>query len=511
MRIRNIGIHKVLEGVAMLCLCLVLTGIVIASATGSTSGATAKGPLPVIMEFSATPMVLPDGQAAVYAFSVSGASKIEIIEAGDIIKEVNGPASSNIKGTIKGRTTYQIRTGDSKTFDTTLVAINSNGKLVKKLTLSFANVIPAGTAAAGPGSTDNATGARSPKWLALITTPVLNTIPAGFSQSTWPPTFAKCSSDCNYCLRPEDAKDRGFTQRCSDQPCYYSPDKQQTWYCYSKPATVWCCKDGKVVETAKEKCVEAGGTAYATEAEALKACPQLGYCCQNGRLTSATLSTCNNAGGTFYTDPVQAGQACQQLGYCCQNGRLTSATTSTCKNAGGTFYTDPVQAGQACQQLGYCCQNGRLTSATTSTCKEAGGTFYTDPNQAAQACQQLGYCCQNGRLTSATTSTCKNAGGTFYTDPNQAAAACQPQGYCCVNGQLSTTTSSACRYAGGTFYTDQTQARACYQPATCWCCSGGKAFQTTQTQCVQSRGTCYSSQTEATRACTPVYRPPTIK
>jgi len=514
MRIRNIGIHKVLECVAMLCLCLVLTGIVIASATGSTSGATAKGPLPVIMEFSATPMVLPDGQAAVYAFSVSGASKIEVIEAGDIIKEVNGPASSSIKGTIEGRTTYQIRTGQGKTFDTTLVAVNSNGKQMKKLTLSFATVTPPGTAstAAGQaGSSDNATIARSPKWLPLITSQVPSTVPAGFSQSTWPPTFAKCSSNCDYCLTPDDAKGRGFSQRCSDQPCYYSPDMQQTWYCYSKPATIWCCKDGKVVETVKEKCIEAGGTAYATEAEAIKACQQSGYCCQNGRLTSATMSTCKEAGGSFYTDPIQAAAACQQSGYCCQNGRLTSATTSTCKEAGGSFYTDPIQAAAACQQSGYCCQNGRLTSATTSTCKEAGGSFYTDPNQAAAACQPQGYCCQNGRLTSATPSTCKNAGGSFYTDPNQAAAACQPQGYCCVNGQLSTTTASACRYAGGTFYTDQTQARACYQPPTCWCCASGKAFQTTQTQCVQSRGACYSSQSEATRACTPVYRTPTLK
>ena len=390
MRIRNFRIHNILEGVAMLCLCLALAGIIIFAATGSTAGATAKGPLPEIKEFSATPMVLPDGQAALYTFSVGGATKIEVIEAGDIIKEVNGPASANIKGTIKGRTTYQIRTGVGNTFDTALIAINSNGKQVKKLTLSFASVIPSGTASTASGQagpTDNATGARSPKWLALVTSPVLSTLPAGFSQSTWPPQFAKCSTDCNYCLRPEDAKDRGFSERCSDQPCYYSPDKQQTWYCYSKPATVWCCKDGKVVETAKEKCVEAGGTIYATEAEALKACPQLGYCCQNGRLTSATTSTCKNAGGTFYTDPNQAAAACQPPGYCCVNGQLSTTTASACRYAGGTFYTDQAQA-RACYQQStcWCCAGGKAFQTTQSSCINSGGSCYTTQSQAQSAC-----------------------------------------------------------------------------------------------------------------------------
>jgi len=563
MRKQYFGIHSLLKGGAILCLCLVLAGAIVSTSFEGTAGAASKGPLPEIKSFTADPMTLKDTESAVYKFEVSGATSLELVEAGSLLKLISGPPDATIKGSVRGMTPNQFRTGDSKEFNAVLRAGNGNGTTSKMLTLTYATVRqPKLEPSTGQtGAVENKTDSRVPKWLPQFSSPVSLTPSTAYSASTWPPPFATCPGDCKKCLRPDQATALGLSQKCLEQPCYYSPDKQQNWYCY-KPGAGWCCKNGKYSQATKEECSKAGGAWYATEAEVIKACQpatgwfcsggkvyqgspaqaaqvgaylytteaeatkacgQQGYCCQNGRLTSATQTTCKEAGGTFYTDPNAAGQACQQQGYCCQNGRLTSATQTTCKDAGGIFYTDPNVAGQACQQSGYCCQNGRLTSATPTTCKEAGGTFYTDPNVAGQACQQPGYCCANGRLTSATPSTCKEAGGTFYTDPNVAGQACQPPGYCCVNGQLSTTTPSACKYAGGTFYTNATEARACYQQTACWCCAGGKVFQTTQSSCINSGGRCYTTQSQAQAACyrttqpdlpiQPIrpYQPPTIK
>jgi len=512
MRRQYVGIPALLKGTAVLCLCIILAGVIVSTVFESAAGATAKGPPPVINEFSASPMVLPDGQAAVYTFAVGGATKVEIIEAGDIIKEVNGPATANIKGTIKGRTTYQIRTGDSKTFDTTLVAVNSNGKQMKKLTLSFATVTPPGTASTASGqagSTDNATGARSPKWLGKIISPVLSTPPAGFSQSTWPPTFGKCSKDCDYCLRSEDAKDRGFTQQCSDQPCYYSPDKQQIWYCYSKPATIWCCSDGKVVETVREKCIEAGGTAYATQAEAIKACPSVGGCCANGNVSQSTQAQCVQIGGKWYSTISEATSACPAVGGCCANGKYFSANQAQCYEVGGRWYTSLSEATAACQVSGGCCYNGRVAQSTQTQCAQVGGRWYASVTDATEACQPIGGCCANGKALSATQSQCYQYGGRYYSTLSEATAACQPVGGCCANGRAFSATQAQCSEYGGRYYSSLSAATTACEPPLCWCCAGGKTFQTTQTQCTRSGGSCYSSQSAATKACT--YRTPTLK
>jgi len=39
------------------------------------------------------------------------------------------------------------------------------------------------------------------------------------------------------CLKPDEAANLGYTEKCSEEPCNYSLDDQQFWYCYSKPET----------------------------------------------------------------------------------------------------------------------------------------------------------------------------------------------------------------------------------------------------------------------------------
>jgi len=552
-----------LKVASVVFMCLVLAAVIVSASAISTAGATANGPLPQIKSFTAEPLTLKDNESALYKFEVSGATNLELIEAGSPLKLTSVAPDTTVKGSARGMTPNQFRTGNSNEFNSILRVKNGNGSVEKTLTLSYATVRQPKIEQPGgqTGSAENKTTSHVPKWLAQFSSPVSLNPSKASSFSSWPPPFAECPSGCNKCLRPEEAS-AGSNVKCLEQPCYYSPDKQQNWYCY-KPGEGWCCRDGKYTPESKAQCGKEGGNWYATETEvikacqatmgwfcsggkvyqgtaaqaanvgatlyatadeATKACQQQGYCCANGRLITATPTSCKEYGGSFYTDANLAAQACQQQGYCCANGRLITATPTSCKEYGGSFYTDANLAAQACQRQGYCCANGRLTSATQTTCKDAGGTFYTDPSIAAQACQQQGYCCANGRLISATPTSCKEYGGSFYTDANQAAQACQPQGYCCQNGQLSTTTASACRYAGGTFYTDQAQARACFQQQqpTCWCCANRKAYQTTQSSCINAGGKCYASQSQADAACSyrlqldtleplqPI-RPPTIK
>jgi len=427
MRKQYLWIHHFLKVVAILCLCLVLAVIVISASTTSTAGATANGPLPQIKSFTAEPLTLKDNESAIYKFEVLGATNLELIEAGSLLKLISGPPDATIKGSVRGMTPNQFRTGDSNEFNSILRVSNGNGTVDKMLTLSYVIVrqpkleLPAGQT----GAVENQTESRAPKWLAQFSSPVSLTSSTASIVSPWPPPFAKCPSGCDKCLRPEEAAALGSNQKCLEQPCYYSPDKQQNWYCY-KPGTGWCCSNGKYSPASKEQCGKVGGNWYATEAEVIKACqPATGWFCTGGKVFQGTSAQAAQAGAYLYTTEAEATKACQQQGYCCQNGRLTSATLSTCKDAGGTFYTDPNQAGQACQQQGYCCINGQLSTTTATACKYAGGTFYTDQTQ-ARACylQATCWCCSGGKVFQATQSSCSNSGGKCYSTQSQATAAC---------------------------------------------------------------------------------------
>jgi len=394
-------------------LCLAVLCSVFLGAADSNA-ATAAGSAPDIKVFSADPMTLPDGGSATYQFEVVGATYMQLTEAGAVLREINSPPFTSIKGNAKGQTTNEIRTGDMNTFDAILIARNSAGERKKSLTLSFASKIQ-------PLSTDNKTKARTPKWGPTSITPL--TLTPSATRNLPAPQFTSCTEKCNYCLKPDEAAARGFTDKCSEALCYYSPDNQQKWYCYSKPPTVWCCANGRVLEMTKAQCTQAGGTGFNTQSEAQQAC--LGWCCKDQKVGQTTQTQCAQLGGYWYETQSQAIQACQQMamGYCCRDGQIGSTTQSQCAQLGGTWYTTLSQAQAACQRTVYwCCSNGQVfqTYSYTAGC-------YKTREEAEQACQSTCWCCSGGKVYQTTQAACSRAGGACYSSQSQAAANCRYQ------------------------------------------------------------------------------------
>ena len=115
MRSWNSGNSQRLTGIFRLCLCLAVAGIIILGAADRTDAASATGGLPVINVFSADPITLKDGDSATYTFEVSGSTDMKVTEDGVIIKEIKSPPNTTLKGTVKGNTTYEIRTNNINT------------------------------------------------------------------------------------------------------------------------------------------------------------------------------------------------------------------------------------------------------------------------------------------------------------------------------------------------------------------------------------------------------------
>lgn len=467
MRALHLSFTIQLRSIAGICLCLflVLGSIIMGT---EVSDAAATGSPPEIVLFSADPTTVNDGDSVLYSFVVRNTTALQISESGDVIKLIKSVQPGALKGTVRGRTTYQIRTGNINSFDAILVASNEAGKREKKITIKFATETRARSTSGEAGQTgaaDNQT--RSPQWLDQIT-PAMTSRISGASRPGSEPSFFKCPDNCNYCLKPDDAANRGFTQRCSEQPCYYSPDNQQKWYCYSKPSTIWCCKDGKVVEMTKEQCTQIGGSYYATEAEATKACQQmLGWYCRGGTVYQGTQAQAAQIGAVWYTSQAEASRACNPTGWCCKDGKIGQTTQSQCAQLGGYWFDTEAEAARACQSPAcWCCVNGKVGQATQAQCYQMGGTCYNTQSQAMQACQQaiMGWYCVRGNLYQGTQAQAAQAGATWYASQSQAASVCQQQ-------------------------------------SSCWCCSGGKVFQTTQAACIRSQGTCFSDQASATKAC----------
>ena len=235
-----------LKSFLMLLLGIAVVAAPTLGAPDNAIAATVGNSPPEITSFNAQPMVLPDGAFAVYNFEVKNATGIQLSEAGEIINEFSGPPTGLYKGKANGRTTYQIRKAGMNSFDAILVAVNSGGSQQRRLKLSFASKIQPVDGTQTPPADLPLAKLRKPEWLAQ-TSLLTPTGPAiGQIVSTYPPPFEKCTKDCDSCLQPSEAAGKGLTQQCSKGPCYYSPDKQQYWYCYKKPVTVWCCLDGKV-------------------------------------------------------------------------------------------------------------------------------------------------------------------------------------------------------------------------------------------------------------------------
>jgi len=392
MRLSGFGWVRSMNSPLRLCLCLVLVCLITTGATGGTAGFSANGKPPEIVLLEVASLVLNDGDAALYTFVVKGATKIEVIEAGNTIKEINNPSSATLKGTANGLPAYAIQTGDSNTFNTVLLASNGSGQVLGMVTLSFAT-LP--TAAGQPWLMDNKTAPRSPKWLAQLSLPPIS----ARSTSATPgsePVFFKCPDGCPYCLTPDDAASRGFTQKCSDERCYYSPDEKQNWWCYSEPVG-YCCKAGQagqvgqVVEATKSKCAQTGGAWYLNQTDAIQACQPVGYCCRDGQIAQITKTQCAQVGGSYWsTNRNEAIQACQPMGYCCRDGQVYTATQAQCNQTGGSYWsTNQAQTAERCRpQTCWCCAYGKVYQTTQAQCIQSGGTCYSTQSQADAGCRQ---------------------------------------------------------------------------------------------------------------------------
>jgi hypothetical protein len=413
MKLSGFGWVRSMNSVIRLCLCLVLIGLTTAGAIVYTQRSYTGGMLPgvqvcqaepleqnefdyapaatagngpVIQVFKADPMVLDTAtSAAVYTFKVKRATNVQISEAGTNIKNISNPSGATLNGTADGLPASAIPTDASGKFVCTIVASNEYGTDTKALELSLAaNLIPAGQS----GATDNRTEQRTPKWGPLTRAPLTST-PSNIINDE--PKFFKCPSDCDHCLKPDEAASTGYTQRCSEELCYYSPDKQQKWYCY-KPTPGWCCANGKVSQSIKSECDRMQGFWSTSQADAIDACQPKGFCCLNGQIYyPSTEAQCAQQGGSNWsTNQAQTMERCQPMGYCCRDGQVYTATQAQCSQMGGSNWsTNQAQTMERCRPpTCWCCLKGQVFQTTQDRCAASGGGCYATQSQADAACRQ---------------------------------------------------------------------------------------------------------------------------
>ena len=387
MRLSGFGWVHSMNSPLRLCLCLVLICLVTTGATGYTAGK------PDIKLFKADPLVLNDGDAALYTFVVKNATEMQLVEAGNIIKKISNPTSATLKGTAQGMTTYAIRTGEGNTFTATLIARNDSGEAIAEITLSFATELPTKSTSLIPPVSMSAP-PRSPQWGEQYFSPP-STQPTPSTATHERPEFFECPSNCPYCLKPDEAKSLGFTQRCSEELCYYSPDKDQKWYCYSEPEG-WCCvggQGGQVNQATKTQCTKMGGDWYADQSQAQQACQPMCWCCrhQDGAVGYVTVNECRQV-GTCYATQYEAQQVCQQMVscWCCAGGKVGQATQAQCAQMGGYCYNTQAEAVRACQQTTtcWCCAGGEVFQTSQTQCVQMGGACYATQAQAFEHCRQ---------------------------------------------------------------------------------------------------------------------------
>jgi len=437
MKLSGVKWVRSMNSVFGLCLCLVLiclttagaiaytnqsyTGVRIAQAeplqqneTDYALQAVAGGP--VIQVWKADPLELATADAfAVYTFKVKRATDVSITEAGANIKNISNPTGATLNGTADGLPASAIAADASGQFICTIVATNENGTATKSLTLSFSKeLLATGQLPGKSEETGGQTGQRTPQWgplmRASITSPLSNII-------NKEPKFFKCPSDCDHCLKPDEAASKGYTQRCSEELCYYSPPENQKWFCY-KPTPGWCCANSKVNPSTKDECDKIQGYWSTSQADATQAC-QPGCCClSNGQISyPSTKAQCARMYGTYYTDINMCRERCEPQGCCCVNGQMSYPVTQTqCNQMYGKYYTSLSQCKEDCKvATGCCCVNGQMQyPSTQSQCSQMAGTYYTDLGQCKELCQSKCWCCFNGQLYETSQSWCSANGGTCY-------------------------------------------------------------------------------------------------
>jgi hypothetical protein len=339
--------------VCLVFVCLTTTAgaaapTVTSKAVFPAAAATGGSP-PVIQAFKANPMTLETPtSAAVYTFKVKGATDVKINEAGVNVKSIDNPSGATLQGTADGNPASSISTDANGQFICTIVASNDGGSVQADLTLSLAKELLPG--APPPGSTGNQTKNKS-RWLEQ--TGIQTTIPPA-SSTTNPnqPDFFKCPENCKYCLQPGDAANLGFTQRCSDQRCFYDADNKRSWYCYSEPVG-WCCANQQVSQTTRSQCAQIGGYWSLNQYEAVDACQPRGFCCYNGQVYSGvTKDECAVKGGSYWsTSQADVMQNCAPPPcWCCVKGQVFQTTQDRCYAAGGACYATQSQAAAACYE-----------------------------------------------------------------------------------------------------------------------------------------------------------------
>ncbi len=400
-----------MNSVTGLCLCLVLICLATAGAIAYTNqsytgvriaqaeplqqnevdyalSAVAGGP--VIQVWKAAPMELTTADAfAVYTFKVNRATDVSITEAGANIKNINNPSGAALNGTADGLPASAIAADASGQFICTIVATNENGTATKSLTLSFSKELLATGQLPGQSEEPGGqTGQRTPQWgplmRASITSPLSNII-------NKEPKFFKCPSDCDHCLKPDEAASKGYTQRCSEELCYYSPPENQKWYCF-KPTPGWCCTNGKINPSTKDECDRLQGYWSTSQADAVDACQPRGACCLNGQIYYPyTKNQCAQMYGTFYSNVTEAKERCQPPCYCCLNGQVYQTSQAQCTQSGGFCYDSLSVAQGRCQpQTCWCCLKGQISEMTQTQCTQYGGACYSTQSQAAAACRSQG-------------------------------------------------------------------------------------------------------------------------
>lgn len=182
----------------------------------------------------------------------------------------------------------------------------------------------------------------------------------------------------------------------------------------------FCCTDGRIVETGRERC---RGQFHTERAEAERACriDQRGFCCDDGRVFESGREQC---GGRFFPDRGSAEKFCrppQEDGYCCSDGDVYRTSREHCR---GRFYVERAEAERACQvgRRGFCCDDGRVFESGREQCR---GRFFADRRTAEKYCTpppESGYCCSDGEVFPSTREQCR---GRFHRDRAGANAACK--------------------------------------------------------------------------------------
>ena len=178
--------------VGLAVLCLITTGVIGCGEQFSKDG----GP-PEIVYFQANPPINEGGPVS-YTFEVKNATKIRLIEAGNTIKEIDGPSSGIYKGAATGQVPSAVLTSDNYTPGAVLEASNDYGKVEKKITQSDSPLL------------------RLAGWI------------------------YDCTPPCK-CMRSSTASSQNMTTQCSSDPCmrrsirWFGLFGQQDSYCYRYP------------------------------------------------------------------------------------------------------------------------------------------------------------------------------------------------------------------------------------------------------------------------------------